>query len=163
MLTQIRLKELLDYDPETGQFTWRVTRSNKVRAGDFAGCIAHGRYQIQIDYSIYYAARLAVLWMTGELPENQVDHINCNPTDNRWDNLRPADDFQNGANRQARKGKKYSDLKGVTFNKRKGRFEAAIRKNYRLIFLGYFDTAEEAHAAYCEAARKHFGDFARFD
>lgn len=91
---------------------------------------------------------------------NKGDHKNQNTLDNRDDNLRPATNSQSGQNR--RRGKNNTTgYKGVYFQKRSGKFWALITVNKVRIHLGYFDTAEEAYAAYCVAAIKYFGEFAR--
>jgi hypothetical protein len=159
-LTAARLRELLDYDPATGQFAWRVNRRGRfARIGQRAGSPRKdGRLQICIDERIYFASRLAVLWMTGEWPRQLVDHRNCNPADDRWTNLREATFSQNGANSRARQSA--IPLKGVT-RSRNGRYDAQIKVNYQRICLGRFKTAKAANAAYAAAARLHFGEFAR--
>lgn len=86
-----------------------------------------------------------------------VDHKNGNPLDNRWENLRLATAAQNRANCKM-KANKPIPLKGVTFHK--GRYMAQLRvQGKKSPFLGYFDTAEEAHKAYVEAARIAHGEF----
>jgi HNH endonuclease/AP2 domain len=154
-LSQGRLRKLLDYDPVTGIFTWRVNgRGRYKRAGARAGTIKkRGHRQICIDCVIYMAGPLAVLWMTGRWPKKIVDHANGIADDDRWSNIREANHSQNGSNSR--------ELKGVTYSKRDDRWRAAIKVNYRLINLGRFDSAHDAHAAYLAAARKHFGEFAR--
>jgi len=97
--------------------------------------------------------------MTSNWPPNVVDHTNLNGEDNRWTNLRLATYSQNAANSFARPSN--VPLKGVTLEKRTGRYFARIKINYQNIHLGTFDTAEEAHAAYVAAAQKYFGEFAR--
>jgi len=137
-ITHARLRELLDYDPDTGIFTWRVDRiaGRFARPGMRAGSIhSDGHRQICIERKLYAAGSLAVFWMTGKWPKQIVDHINAAPADDRWINLRIA-----------------------TFA---GRYKASIRVNDRFIWLGRHDTAQEAHAAYAAAARKYFGVFAR--
>lgn len=161
MLTEARLRELFDYNPATGEFIRRVSRRGRnCRAGDQAGTIhRRGFRQIHIDRKFYPAARLAVLWMIGRWPQRLVDHINLNPSDDRWSNLREANHSQNGANSRDRPSK--IPFKGVTWDRNRGKYAARIRVNYRTINLGRFDNAETAHAAYVAAAEKHFGEFAR--
>src|SRR4051812_34139236 len=99
-LTQQRLRELLDYCPETGVFT-RRTKKGHERSGDVAGYRdTHGYIKLSVDYKRYYAHRLAWLWITGVWPP-QIDHINRDRADNRLENLRVATPAQNAANRVA--------------------------------------------------------------
>ena len=86
-LTQNRLKELLHYDPETGIFTWRVSRRG-AKSGSVAGVHDNGYIRIKIDYELYLAHRLTFLYMEGYFPEYHVDHKNRIRDDNRWSNLR---------------------------------------------------------------------------
>lgn len=95
-LGQERLKQLLHYDPLTGIWTWRVDRGfaarANVRAGDVAGTPNDNGYRvIGVEGGVYRASHLAVLYMTGELPGEEVDHKDCDPTNDRWLNLREAD------------------------------------------------------------------------
>src|SRR5437879_5605760 len=102
MLTAERLKELLTYDPETGEFRWKVAPNGRVRVGDIAGCVSsRGYILIGIDGALYRAHRLAFLFMTGAFPEPQVDHSNRDKADNRWLKLREANNSQNNANKPA--------------------------------------------------------------
>ncbi|CAH0532169.1 Phage HNH homing endonuclease (ACLAME 27) [Ralstonia phage UAM5] len=100
------------------------------------------------------AHRLAWLYMTGKWPEQFIDHANMNKGDNRWGNLREANKSQNNANQPARTT---SGLKGAYWSNASMSWQAKINKRY----LGSYGTAEEAHAAYMEAARERFGEFAR--
>jgi hypothetical protein len=155
-----RLRELLDYDPETGVFTWLVSTSNRVRSGETAGTL-DGRYrQIKADGRIYRSHQLAWLWMTGEWPTGHLDHINGDPSDNRFTNLRPATSSQNGANSRRGVNNK-SGFKGVSWHAQAHRWRARIMVGRRQIFLGLFTDPTIAHAAYVEAAEKHFGEYAR--
>jgi hypothetical protein len=93
MLTAERLRELLDYDPETGVFTRRITtgRNRRWKAGDKVSgrpSATTGYLGIGIGKRRYAAHRLAWLWMTGEWPKNLMDHRDCDRTNNRWVNLR---------------------------------------------------------------------------
>jgi AP2 domain/HNH endonuclease len=144
-LTAARLRELLDYDPITGAFTWRSPRQSGYR-------------RIFIDGRLYAASRLAWLWMTGSWPKGQIDHANLKKDDDRWTNLREASQSAQSANR-GRLRKNKVGLKGVTYEKRK--FRAQITKDDKQYHLGYFGTPQEAHAAYVEAAERLHGEFAR--
>lgn len=93
MLTAERLRELLSYDPETGWFTWRVTRSSNGRAdaGSRAGALRSDGYRhVTVDQHKYKEHRLAWLYMTGKWPEADLDHKNNTRDDNRFSNLRAA-------------------------------------------------------------------------
>lgn len=161
MLTAERLRELLTYDPASGLFTRRVYRSPNAKAGDIAGTIDKDGYvQIQIDGKVYKAHRLAWLYMTGEWPESDIDHNDLDEGNNTWANLRPATVSQNAAN-CGKRPFNTSGLKGVTFDKRKGRWMAQIQVDRRCRHLGYHDTPELAHAAYASAAREIHGEYAR--
>lgn len=159
-LSATRLRELLLYDPETGEFTWRVTRST-VRAGDRAGSDGgKGYWIIQVDGRLYGRNRLAFLYMTGEWPANLADHINGVSLDDRWANLRSATQSQNLANSR-RPITNTSGFKGVSSYRRTRRWQARIKVNGKDKYLGLFASAEEAHRSYLKAAQEHFGEFAR--
>jgi hypothetical protein len=159
MLTAARLREVLNYDPETGVVTWLVRAANCIRIGDIAGCInPKGYHQVRIDRATYRTHRLAFLYMTGEWPPNETDHINGDKADNRWTNLRLATRSQNQANLR-KMATNTSGYKGVRWHK--GKWEAKITVNGQQKYLGYFDCPATAHAVYAEAAKKHFNEFAR--
>lgn len=165
-LTAAQLRELLDYDPETGVFRWRVTNSNRAVAGKEAGCIEtrrNTRYRtIPLRGRRYYAQRLAWLYMTGEWPEHIVDHRDGEGLNNRWENLRQATEAQNARNARRHRDNT-TGLKGVHFNRQLGRFQANIHADGVSHHLGLFDTAEEAGEAYANAAQRLHGPFARHD
>ncbi len=100
MVTADRLKELLSYDPETGIFVWAKLSGRRARIGDRAGSfnLSLGYRVIGIDGERHYEHRLAWLYMTGEWPSEDLDHENCDKSDNRFSNLREATDSQNLAN-----------------------------------------------------------------
>lgn len=155
MLTAETVRELLDYEPETGVFRWLSDAANgRTKKGTVAGSLSRSGYRrIKLNRSRYQAHRLAWLYVYGEWPSDEIDHINALRDDNRIENLRIASRSQNRANSKSRR----AGLKGA-YKGRSG-FTAVCRGRY----IGHFDTAEEAHAAYCAAAEKHFGEFARFE
>jgi len=160
-ITQERLKEILSYDSDTGFFKWLVSRGrngNGARVGQIAGTKdVTGRITITIEGRHYRAHRLAWLYVYGRLPNGELDHRNGVQSDNRCSNLREATKSQNAANKRVLR----AGLKGACFNRRRDKWMAAIRKDYKQIHLGYFATEQEAHAAYVEAANKLHGEFVR--
>jgi len=155
------VRSLLTYEMQTGVFNWRRAPTNQVQAGAKAGWIeARGYRRICIGGKSYQAHRLAWLYVTGSWPEDQIDHINLNRSDNRWSNLRAATNSQNQANVGPSR-RSSSGIKGVYWHRRIGKWHASIMFNRRLICLGYRNTKEEAAALYAAAAKKFFGQFAR--
>jgi len=153
-LTQERLKEVLDYNPDTGLFTWKVRLSIRAVKGKVAGVInERGYIKIQIDKKIYRGHRLAWLYIHGKFPALGIDHINGNRADNRIDNLREATDSENKQNKAAQKNNKSGYL-GVYWSKTMMKWTARIQLNYVTTPLGYYETPELAYAAYCEAKLK---------
>ncbi len=158
-----RVREALDYDPETGNFTWREPLSSRAKVGQRAGRKdGRGYIRIGLDGFYYNGHRLAWLYVYGEWPDGGLDHRNRDKTDNRIENLRLATKSQNMANSYRRKDNA-SGFKGIYFqkDKRKRPWLAQIRKDGKKFHLGYFPTPEEGHAAYAAAARRLFGEFAR--
>ena len=160
-LTQERLREVLHYEPETGVFTWRVSRQGgSATVGKEAGGESvFGYVSIKIDGRRYFAHRLAFLYILGRFPEEQVDHINRDRSDNRWKNLREATASENQRNVSSW-STNTSGYKGVTFIARLSKYQAQIRHNSKYIYLGIFDCPQEAASAYNAAARELHGDFA---
>lgn len=167
-LTQEIVRELLDYNPETGAFTWRprdrkwfkTDRATKIWNARFpktrAGSTKHGEYtRIQLHNRMYHAHRLAHLWMTGSWPAQQIDHRDRDRTNNRWTNLRPATRSQNRVNRTYASA---TGFRGVT--ETKNRFYASIYYEGQRTSLGGFATAEEAARAYDAKATELHGEFA---
>lgn len=158
MITQDELKEVLDYNPDTGVFTWKKTVNSRVKAGDVAGYKNKlGYITIKIKGKPYKAHRLAYLYMTGNFPENFIDHINQIKDDNRWTNLRDATYSQNNSNKVKQKNNT-SGYKGVVRYRNKWR--ATIKYMYKNIHIGYYATPQEAAEAYKKKAIELMGDFA---
>lgn len=162
MLTAAELRERMIYEPDTGDFRWRVAPSKalKIRPGDIAGTRTTQNYwQVSLRNRRYRACRLAWLYMTGEWPSLQVDHIDGDRLNNRWANLRLATVAQNQMNTAMRRRNKVG-LKGVVQNSA-GTYTAYIKKDGKSRGLGTFATPHAAHAAYVKAATNLFGEFAR--
>jgi hypothetical protein len=158
-VTRARLRALLHYDPQTGQFRWLKRMNARVHAGRFAGTLSRDGYRvIAINGRPYRAHRLAWLYVTGKWCSRMIDHRDGNPSNDRWENLRRATRSQNSANRRLHRNNTCG-YKGVSRDG--GRWRAAICKNGRRHHLGIFSTPQAAHAAYAKAARKLFGEFAR--
>jgi hypothetical protein len=154
----LRLKEVLFYNPKTGDFTWLVSRGKAV-AGSKAGSYRDGYIQIGVDDELFLAHILAWFWMTKQWPETFLDHKDNNRSNNTWLNLREATRSQNNANCGVR-SHSATGIKGVQMH-RSGRFMAKITVDKKQIYLGIFDTAVEAGDAYAKAAILHRGEFAR--
>jgi hypothetical protein len=153
-LTAERVRELLDYDPLTGVFHWKVSPAQSIRVGDVAGSfLSTGYRRIVIDSIQYQAHRIAWLHYYGRWPQAELDHINRIKEDNRITNLREATRSQNAANFPLRRDNKLG-IRGVCLSR--GKYVAQIRCKH----LGCFVTAEEASATYQKAARELFGEFA---
>jgi len=154
MLTQERLKEVLSYDSTTGLFIWAVSRG-KLKNGATAGYNRPDGYNhIKLDYKYYYTHRLAWLYVYGEFPENEIDHINQNRSDNRISNLREANRQENKHNQSKPNKNNASGYLGVYWNKIEKKWSAQIAINGKDKRLGVFNTAEEASEAYLKAKRK---------
>lgn len=165
-LTQQRLKEIIHYDPDTGIFTQITARRRwgSIAAGTRLGVKAYRKkviplyIRLNIDGIPYLAHRVAVLYMTGRWPILPfVDHIDTDPFNNRWLNLREATHSQNCANRGAtREGA----LKWA-YAAPNGKWKSIIAVGKKQKYLGTFNTANEAHLAAFEIAKDIHGQFAR--
>ena len=160
MITHERLKELVEYDPETGIITWKISHRS-VTKGQMAGTIISSGYvRISLDNRFYQRSHLAWFYVKKVWPTKFLDHINGIPTDDRIVNLREATCMQNGCNRTKQKNNT-TGFKGVS-QVYGGKYGARIRSNKRIFWLGTFDDPIDAHNAYCEAAKKLHGEYAKF-
>lgn len=151
-LTQERLKELFDYDQHTGIFTRKISHTGSPIGKSTWASNGHGHIRMTIDNVQYVAHRLAWLYVYGAWPIKFIDHINGIRSDNRIVNLRECDDALNQQNRHIAPSHSKTGLIGATPHQ--GRFRAQISVNKKLIRLGCFDSAEDAHAAYLKAKRE---------
>lgn len=171
MLTQKILKELLDYDPLTGVFRWRVRDQKGFKSirdwkawttmfsGGEAGCLtvnSSGKKYISIRVCkhLYYSHRLAWLYMTGSFPGFQIDHIDGCGTNNIFLNLRDVTSSENHKNHRLGSANT-SGFVGVCWHKKANKWEAKIQTGYRHVYLGLFSDIEDAISARQEANVKY--------
>lgn len=149
------LRDTFSYDPDTG-LIYRIKTGKLVRTVS-----PQGRARVMIHGRRYMAShRLAWQLVTGSEPNMDIDHIDGDPLNNRWSNLRLCNDSLNQANRKL-SPKSTSGLKGVTWHKSRGKWQATIKVHGKGYYLGLFTDPNEAHEAYLSAARRYFGEFAR--
>lgn len=157
-LTIERLRQALDYDPETGVFRWKISTSNRAPAGAVSGTDnGVGYIRITIDGRRYYAHRLAWFWVHGEMPTHEIDHADGVRSNNAIRNLRHATHAENGQNQKLRSTNS-SGKAGVSWSKRHGKWVAYIWSLGKKRHLGLFDCAEQASRAYL-AAKARLHDF----
>ncbi len=157
MLTVERLREVLDYNSETGIFTWKINTRYGFK-GRQAGTACHDYLAITIDKKKYLAHRLAWFHANGSWPKNEIDHRNLDKRDNRLDNIREATRSQNQFNvPKTRKNK--SGYVGVFFNSQAQKFHATHRTNGKTYHVGYFHTAEDANTARVAAVSAIRGEY----
>jgi hypothetical protein len=150
-LTAERLRELLDYDKETGVFRWKARRRG-INVGATTGTHnGHGYTVIQVDKHLYMAHRLAWLWCKGEWPKADIDHMDGNRANNAISNLRDVPRSLNAQNLKRALRRNTTGLLGVT--KRKGGWIARIHVNGEVHHLGTFQTPELAQDAYATAKK----------
>jgi hypothetical protein len=160
------LRSVLMYDSLNGEFRWKYREDvpNNINgrvAGKVAGTVTpNGYVAITINKRIYQAHRLAWLFVNGEWPDDEIDHINGDPGNNRIDNLRLATRQENQRNVGLRKNNT-TGVPGVSWHTASGKFRAAIRTGGKRLHLGLFDTLEEAAAARRAAEIKYYGNFRR--
>jgi hypothetical protein len=160
MITQSELKQVLEYNPETGLFTWKKTVNTRAVIGSIAGWnINEGYIQISIYGKKYRAHRLAFLYMTGEWPKELVDHINQIKDDNRWSNLRQATVSENNINSKKQKNNK-SGYRGVYWDSKNQMWRVQIKYKSKHRYLGRYVNIEHAAAAYKKVALELYGEFA---
>jgi hypothetical protein len=168
-----KLKELFDYNYQTGELIHKHRPANSFKtknafgmftkrfAGKKAGCPGnHGYEQVYVDKKLQLSHRVIWALVYGEWPKDHIDHIDGNITNNKIENLRECSRSQNNRNKHKATGS--IKLKGVRFHKSLQKFQSRICVDYKSIHLGYFDTPEEAHAAYCAKAVELFGEYANF-
>jgi hypothetical protein len=162
MITAERLREVFRYYPETGRWEWLVNIGTRARKGNEPGWIDDGRRRIRVDGHSYLSSRLAVLWMTGMWPVNEIDHEDTNKLNDRWMNLREATRLQNAKNYR-KPANNTSGLKGASWVTRDKKWRSQISVDGKKIHLGDFDCPAAAHLAYALASAKLHGEFGRVE
>jgi len=168
------LDECFSYDRKTGVFIWKKRPQhhfkdnktfisiNKQRAGNIAGHYKpdSGYLILGIDSNSYRAHRIAWKMVTGRNPPDEIDHIDMNRKNCAISNLRSATGCENARNRKAYSNNKLG-IKGVSFNKKYGKYQVEIMRDRIKYNLGYYDNKEDAKKAYDEGAIKYHKDFSR--
>jgi len=156
-LTQDKLKEYLSYDKETGFFTWIKPTSNHINpqkgvAGNLR--TTDGYIQIIFNSHNYLAHRLAWLYVHGEWPKNDIDHIDGDRQNNKINNSRQATKSENLQNlKKAKKSNTSTGVLGVSYSKRDKSFRARVNINNKNVYCSYHKTLEQATIAYLIAKR----------
>jgi hypothetical protein len=158
-LTASRLRELFDFDPLTGLFARKIALTNKVKSTIglwVPGWMTqYGYCALRLEGGAFLAHRLAWLHVHGEWPSGQIDHINGARTDNRIENLRVVTNAVNQTNLSPASSTSHSKVRGAHWNSRLRKFQSQVEVAGKRLYLGLFDTAEQAHQAYVEARRQH--------
>jgi hypothetical protein len=160
MITQKYLKYILDYDPITGYFTNRFARGPARKDNRAGSPTGHGYRRIIIDCEKYYEHHLAWLYVYGVWPD-EIDHIDRDRSNNAVSNLREATRSQNCCNSATRES--LAGLKGAYLDKRVNRWYSKIQVDDKVLWLGSFDNAEQAHAAYMQALTEIHEEFTPHD
>ena len=178
--TPEELRQLLRYEPETGKLYWKERPAEMFNAGNtsrearcstwnkrYSGKEAlierhpEGYLRGRVMNKVVYAHRVAWAICKGRWPDELIDHINGDKSDNRIDNLRPASPAENARN-SLKVSPTRSKLKGVHFHKSTGKWMAQITVNRKKIYLGVYGSEIDAHNAYRKAAKEMHVDFANF-
>jgi hypothetical protein len=160
-MTYEEANRLWRYDPTTGFLHWKIKPyKSRQNPGDRADSSIK-RYRVTHYKGVNYLAhRVAWLLTYGDWPEKNIDHIDNDGHNNKIENLRLCERWQNSANRR-KPSNNSSGFKGVSWVARKGRWRASLMVNGKSVFQRTFKTPEEAYDAYCREAAKHHGHFAR--
>lgn len=165
MITYEIAKALFDYNPDTGLLTWKFT-SQSIKEGEEVGTdlsspISNTKYRgVVIFRERYKVHRIIWLMQTGDWPKGDVDHIDGDGLNNKWDNLRDVTHSQNLMNAAVRSDST-SGYKGVSYDKARDRWYAYINIDGKRKMLGRHKTMQEAVNARQNAERDLFGEFAR--
>ena len=154
-----RLRDILNYDPDTGVFTRKMRTAQRHQVGDRADFIIasgaqKGYYRVTVDSVRYMAHRLAWLYVYGVWPTKDIDHWDTDRGNNRIRNLRDVTNQVNRENMRNPRSDNSTGFLGVVLNKPNGKYRARIQVGKKGRHIGLYKTAEEAHVAYVIAKRK---------
>lgn len=160
MLSVEILRELLHYNPETGVFTWKVSRKGKASKGVVAACFGVRGYRVLgVCGKRYPEHRVAWFYVHGSWPDGEVDHVNGIKSDNRISNLRVATRIENSRN-VGLTSKNKTGVKNVYWHSGHKKYRACIDVDRKEVHLGYFTNLRDAESVVAEARVKYHGDFA---
>jgi hypothetical protein len=146
----------LNYDPETGEFAWTISKPSRTKKPGRAGTIRKNGYvSLSIQGRQYYGHRLAWLYVYGEWPKGDIDHIDGNPSNNRISNLRDVSTAMNSQNQRRANAVNTTGFQGVWAPNAKNKgYVAYVNVNGVRHRAGSFATPEEAHSAYLKLKRE---------
>jgi hypothetical protein len=151
-LTFALAKEFFHYCPTTGELRWLKSRNNRCRVGERAGTLnVNGVWQLCFDHKTYFQHRIAWLYMTGDWPKQVIDHIDGDPSNNRWANLRDVSQSVNRQNLKRAAANNVSGLLGVF--PLYGKWYCSIKLMGVNVRTGPFESAQLAHNEYLETKR----------
>lgn len=159
MITQKELKEILEYNKNTGEFFWKISPMYNVNVGDKAGNNHNGYTRLTIKGKKYLTHRLAWLYVYGEFPEADIDHIDNDRTNCKINNLRIANKSTNAYNRK-RQINNTSGIKGVLWSKASKKWMVRVGVNKHKLYFGVWEDLEFAELVAQEARAKYHGEFA---
>lgn len=153
-INQDYLKSILRYDPEIGRFFWIGARQ-KVTVGNMAGYLRENKYRsIVINGISFLEHRLVWLYSHGIMPKDQIDHINHIRDDNRLENLRIVSHQENQRNRSKSKNN-VSGITGISWHKSTGKWQAKIKVDGKMEWIGIFEDYFESICARKSAELKY--------
>jgi len=158
--SQAYLDFTFTYDAHTGLLNWSEEAMTPWKNNPVGSRGACGHLKLKLDGRSIYVHRVIWKLVTGEDPDKCIDHINGDPSDNRWCNLRLATPSENTCNSKLSR-RNSSGFKGVTPAATKGKWQANLQFEKNRVYLGTYDTPQEAHVIYRIAAARMHGEFSR--
>ncbi len=153
-MTRKELSKLVHYNPKTGSMTWKKSRGSVSAGMPLKSKHKDGYFMAWVNKKLYLVHRLAWLYVTGEFPKQEIDHINGDRTDNRIKNLQDVSKTENQKNASIRIDNT-SGMTGISFRKQTKKWRAYINHNSKIIYLGQFVKKEDAIKIRKEANKKY--------